>query len=91
MLALKKSVHGMEELTQNRLHGFIHGLNILSKNRVKLEREQCKIKMRGKHAIYDIKYHFVWIPKYRKHILTKELKKRVQKLHRDHSKQLKLF
>ena len=24
---------------------------------------------RTKHAVYDIKYHLVWIPKYRKHIM----------------------
>ena len=24
---------------------------------------------RTKHAVYDLKYHLVWIPKYRKHIL----------------------
>ena len=24
---------------------------------------------RAKHAVYDLKYHFVWIPKYRKPIL----------------------
>ena len=35
---------------------------------------------RGKHAVYDIKYHFVWIPKYRKHILKKELKSKVEEL-----------
>ena len=29
----------------------------------------CPIK-RTKHAIYDLKYHFVWVPKYRKLILT---------------------
>lgn len=28
---------------------------------------------RTKHAVYDTKYHFVWIPKYRKHIFTKEI------------------
>lgn len=28
---------------------------------------------RGPHAIYDIKYHLVWIPKYRKSILTREV------------------
>ncbi|OGP92419.1 MAG: transposase [Deltaproteobacteria bacterium RBG_16_47_11] len=40
--------------------------------------------MKGsKHAVYDIKYHFVWIPKYRKQILTKELKKRVEELFRE--------
>ena len=37
---------------------------------------------RGKHAVYDIEYHFVWVPKYRKHILTKQLKKRVEELFR---------
>jgi putative transposase len=25
---------------------------------------------RAKHAVYDLKYHLVWIPMYRKHILT---------------------
>ncbi len=28
---------------------------------------------RAKHAVYDLKYHLVWIPKYRKHILDKEV------------------
>ena len=28
---------------------------------------------RTKHAIYDLKYHLVWIPKYRKNILEKEI------------------
>ena len=27
---------------------------------------------RTKHAVYDLKYHLVWIPKYRKQILDKE-------------------
>ena len=27
---------------------------------------------RTKHAVYDLKYHLVWIPKYRKHILSRE-------------------
>jgi len=42
---------------------------------------------RAKHAVYDIKYHFVWIPKYRKHILTKPLKKRVEELFREIAEQ----
>jgi len=25
------------------------------------------------HAVYDLKYHFVWIPKYRKHLLEVEV------------------
>jgi putative transposase len=28
---------------------------------------------RTKHAVYDLKYHLVWILKYRKHILDKEV------------------
>ena len=28
---------------------------------------------RTKHAVYDLKYHLVWIPKYRKPILDKEI------------------
>ncbi len=28
---------------------------------------------RTKHAVYDLKYHVVWIPKYRKDILDKEI------------------
>jgi len=28
---------------------------------------------RTKHAVYDLKYHIVWIPKYRKDILDKEI------------------
>ena len=28
---------------------------------------------RAKHAVYDLKYHVVWIPKYRKHIFDKEV------------------
>ena len=28
---------------------------------------------RTKHAVYDLKYHVVWIPKYRKDILGKEI------------------
>jgi putative transposase len=28
---------------------------------------------RTRHAVYDLKYHLVWIPKYRKHILDDEV------------------
>ncbi len=28
---------------------------------------------RTKHAVYDLKYHLVWIPKYRKHMFDKEI------------------
>lgn len=30
---------------------------------------------RTRHAVYDLKYHLVWIPKYRKHILSGEISK----------------
>lgn len=41
---------------------------------------------RTKHAVYDIKYHFVWIPKYRKDILTGEIKKRIVQLFKEISR-----
>ena len=28
---------------------------------------------RTKHAVYDLKYHLVWIPKYRKDVLSGEV------------------
>ena len=28
---------------------------------------------RTNHAVYDLKYHLVWIPKYRKHVMDKEV------------------
>ena len=28
---------------------------------------------RTKHAVYDLKYHLVWIPKYRKDILNRDV------------------
>ena len=28
---------------------------------------------RTKHAVYDLNYHLVWIPKYRKHILNRDV------------------
>ena len=33
---------------------------------------------RTSHAVYDLKYHMVWVPKYRKMILKGELAKRVR-------------
>ena len=33
---------------------------------------------RTSHAVYDLKYHMVWIPKYRKMILRGELAKRLK-------------
>ncbi|MGD0625565.1 MAG: transposase, partial [Thermodesulfobacteriota bacterium] len=33
---------------------------------------------RTSHAVYDLKYHIVWIPKYRKMILKGDLAKRLK-------------
>ncbi len=35
---------------------------------------------RTKHAVYDLKYHFVWIPKYRKKLLKGEIGKEIKKI-----------
>ena len=35
------------------------------------------------HSIYDIKYHIVWITKYRKPILTEEIRNRVREMIRE--------
>lgn len=32
------------------------------------------------HTVYDIKYHFVWCPKYRFHVLEGEIKKRIKEI-----------
>ena len=32
------------------------------------------------HAVYNINYHIVWIPKYRKHILTQGVKERLTEI-----------
>ena len=32
------------------------------------------------NAIYDIQYHFVWLPKYRKRVLTGNIKERLEQL-----------
>ncbi len=34
----------------------------------------------GKHNIYNISYHIVWIPKYRKHLLRGKIKETLIKL-----------
>ena len=38
---------------------------------------------RTSHAVYDTKYHLVWVPKYRKSILRDELKAAVKELFRE--------
>jgi putative transposase len=35
---------------------------------------------RAKHAVYDLKYHMVWIPKYRKQVLDKEISDYVKEI-----------
>lgn len=35
---------------------------------------------KSSHAIYRCEYHFVWVPKYRYHILIKEVKPRLKEL-----------
>ena len=38
---------------------------------------------RTKHAVYDLKYHFVWILKYRKMILREDIARRVEEIFRE--------
>jgi putative transposase len=33
-----------------------------------------------KHAVYDLKYHVVWVPKYRKHIFDNEIREFVKEV-----------
>ena len=35
---------------------------------------------RTSHAVYDLKYHMVWVPKYRKMILKGDLAKRIREV-----------
>ena len=34
----------------------------------------------GSHTLYDIKYHFVWVTKYRYHVLTGKIAQRLREL-----------
>lgn len=34
----------------------------------------------GGHSVYEMKYHFVWVTKYRYHILTGEIAHRVREI-----------
>lgn len=40
-----------------------------------------------RHTVYDVKYHIVWIPKYRKEILTKDIQKRLKEVFQEIAKQ----
>ncbi len=42
---------------------------------------------RTSHAVYDTKYHLVWVPKYRKNIFTEKLAKRVKEMFQEISQQ----
>ena len=35
---------------------------------------------RASHAVYELNYHFVWPPKYRRAVVTKEVKKFLEDL-----------
>ncbi len=35
---------------------------------------------RTKHVVYDLKYHLVWIPKYRKYVLSDEVSKHLKEV-----------
>ena len=35
---------------------------------------------RASHAVYDLHYHFVWATKYRKKVLTPEIKKNIKRI-----------
>jgi putative transposase len=39
------------------------------------------------HAVYNINYHLVWIPKYRKSILRGEMKERLKEIFSEIAKQ----
>ena len=45
----------------------------------------------GSHTRYDIKYHIVWITKYRKPILEGSVSERLRELVRQKSKEKKLL
>ena len=38
---------------------------------------------RTSHAVYDMKYHLVWVPKYRKWILRGEIRTKVEEIFRE--------
>ncbi len=35
---------------------------------------------RPSHAVHRCEYHFVWVPKYRYHVLVKEVKPRLKEI-----------
>jgi putative transposase len=43
---------------------------------------------RTRHACYEINYHFVWVPKYRRHVLTGDIPARLEELIIEKTKEL---
>ena len=35
---------------------------------------------RTRHAVYELKYHFVWVPKYRRKVLNREIKEKLKEI-----------
>ena len=46
---------------------------------------------KGSHTVYNIQYHFVWVTKYRYHVLAGEVKLRVRELIRQICQQYDLL
>jgi len=44
---------------------------------------------RTRHATYNINYHFVWCPKYRRTVLGRDVAKRLEELIREKTEELK--
>lgn len=40
-----------------------------------------------RHTVYDIKYHIVWIPKYRKKLLTEDIQRRLKEIFQEIAEQ----
>jgi putative transposase len=45
---------------------------------------------RTKHAVYDLKYHLVWCPKYRKKVFTKEIEGYAREIFKEIAEQYEL-
>ena len=45
---------------------------------------------RTKHAVYDLKYHLVWCPKYRKKVFTKEIEEYAREIFKEIAEQYEL-
>ena len=37
-------------------------------------------RVHSKHAVYNVSYHIIWIPKYRKHILKNQVELELKKI-----------